>query len=110
MKWLSAALAFVNASTLFALVAGILYQGLSRPLATFAIILGLFVAFLAYWATADVPLRVRKPKPPPPPVSAEPKSKRQQRREERARKALADNEAPRWQYRSIWFWVLVACF
>src|SRR5256714_4003250 len=110
MKWLSAALAFVNASTLFALVAGILYQGLSRPLATFSIIVGLLVAFLAYRTTADVPLRVRKPKPPPPPPPLELKSKRQQRREERARKGLAVNEAPRWSYRSIWFWLLAACF
>jgi hypothetical protein len=74
MKWLSAALAFVNASTLFALVAGILYHGLSRPLATFSIIVGLLVAFLAYRETTDVPLRVRKPKPPPSPPSPEPKS------------------------------------
>jgi hypothetical protein len=110
MKWLSAALAFVNSSTLFALVTGILYHGLSRPLATFSIIVGLLVAFFAYRATADVPLRVRKPKPPPSPPSPESKSKRQQRREERARKGLTVNETPRWSYRSIWFWLLAACF
>src|SRR5947207_2114082 len=107
MKWLSASLAFVNASTLFALVAGILAHGLNRPLATFCIIVGLLVAFLAYQATADVPLRVRKPKLPPP--LPETKSKRQQRREERARRALA-NEVPRRRYGSIWFWLLAACF
>jgi hypothetical protein len=108
MKWLSAALAFLNASTLFALVAGILAHGLSRPLATFCIVAGLLIALLAYRATTDVPLRMRKPKPPPPPLP-ETKSKRQQRREERARKELA-NERPRWRYRSIWFWLLAACF
>ena len=108
MKWLSAALAFVNASTLFALVAGILYHGLSRPLATFSIILGLLVAFLAYRATAEVPVRVRKPKPPPPPIP-EVKSKRQQRRDERARRGIVDQD-PRWRYGSIWFWLLAACF
>ncbi|MDP9098271.1 MAG: hypothetical protein M3N48_04665 [Verrucomicrobiota bacterium] len=110
MKGLSAALAFVNASTLFALVAGILYHGLSRPLATFSIILGGLVALLAYRATADAPLRVRNPKPSPSPSPPEPKSKRQRRREERARKGLVANEAPRWRYRSIWFWLLAACF
>ena len=110
MKWLSAALAFVNASTLFALVAGILAHGLGRPLATFSIIVGLLVAFLAYRTTADVPLRVRKPKTPSPPPPPEPKSKRQQRREERARKNLDVSGAPRWRYRSIWFWLLAACF
>jgi len=110
MKWLSAALAFVNASTLFALVAGILAHGLGRPLATFSIIVGLLVAFLAYRTTADVPVRVRKPKAPPPPPPPEPKSKRQQRREERARNNLDVSGAPRWRYRSIWFWLLAACF
>jgi len=107
MKWLSAALAFVNASTLFALVAGILDRGLSRPLATFAIVVGLLIAFLAYRATADVPLRVRTPKPSSP--MPDTKSKRQQRREERARRAMA-NDTPRWRYRSVWFWLLAACF
>jgi hypothetical protein len=107
MKWLSAALAFVNGSTLFALVAGILAHGLGRPLATASILVGLLIAFLAYRATADIPLRVRKLKAPPP--LPETKSKRQQRREERARRAMA-NETPRWRYRSIWFWLLAACF
>jgi hypothetical protein len=107
MKWLSAALAFVNASTLFALVAGILDHGLGRPLATFAILIGLLIAFLAYRATTDVPLRVRAPTPPPPIL--ETKSKRQQRREERARRAMA-TDTPRWRYRSIWFWLLATCF
>jgi hypothetical protein len=107
MKWLSAALAFVNASTLFALVAGILDRGLSRPLATFAILFGLLIAFLAFRATAALPLRVRTPKPSSPMLDS--KSKRQQRREERARRAMA-NDTPRWRYRSIWFWLLAACF
>src|SRR6266403_1772159 len=99
MKWLSATLAFFNATTVIALVTGILAHGLSRPVATFAIVAGLLVAFLAYRATAGVPLRVRKPKPPP--VIPESKSRRQQRREERARKDEA-GEAPRWRYRSTW--------
>lgn len=107
MKWLSAALAFVNASTLFALVAGILDHGLSRPLATIAILVGLLIAFLAYRATAEVPLRVPTPKPSSP--MPDTKSKRQQRREERARKAMA-NDTPRWRYRSVWLWLLAACF
>jgi hypothetical protein len=107
MKWLSAALAFVNASTLFALVAGILDRGLSRPLATIAILVGLLVAFLAYRATAALPLRVRTPKPSSP--MPDNKSKRQQRREERARRAMV-TDTPRWRYRSIWFWLLAACF
>jgi hypothetical protein len=108
MKWLSAALAFFNATTLLALITGILAHGLTRPVATFAIVAGLLVALLAYRTTADVPLRVRKPKPEP--VPSEPKSRRQQRREAaRARKVVAI-EAPRWRYHSFWFWVLAAFF
>lgn len=107
MKWSSAALAFFNATTVLALITGILAHGLSRPVATFCIVAGLLIAFLAYRGTTDVPLRVRKPKLAP--VVPEAKSRRQQRREERARKALA-TEAPRWRYRSTWFWVLAACF
>ena len=107
MKWSSAALAFFNATTVLALITGILAHGLSRPVATFCILAGLLIALLAYRGTTDVPLRVRKPKPAP--VVPEAKSRRQQRREERAQKAQA-NEAPRWRYRSTWFWLLAACF
>jgi hypothetical protein len=107
MKWLSAALAFFNAATVLALVTGIVGHGLSRPLATFCVVAGVLVGFLAYYTTADVPLRVRKPKPPPAPP--ETKSRRQQRREARAQKVLA-NDAPPWRYRSVWFWLLAACF
>ena len=108
MKWLSAALAFFNATTVLALLTGIVAHGLTRPVATFAIVAGLLIAFLAYRTTPDVPLRVRKPKPAPAPPP-EPKSKRQQRREARARQVV-DNEGPRWRYRSVWFWLLAACF
>jgi hypothetical protein len=108
MKSLSAALAFVNASTMFALIGGILAHGLSRPLATFCIVFGLLIAFLAYQATEGFPRQVRKPTLPPPPLP-ETKSKRQQRREERARRTLT-GDSPRWRYGAIWFWLLAACF
>src|ERR1700704_2284063 len=103
MKWLSAALAFFNATTILALVTGIAAHGLSRPVATFCVVAGLLVGFLAYYTTADIPLRVRRPKPEPEPAPPETKSRRQQRREARAGKVLV-NEAPRWRYRSLWFW------
>jgi hypothetical protein len=108
MKWLSGTLTFLNASTILALLVGMMAHGLSRTVATCCLIGGLIVAFLAYRMTASLPLRVRKPKPPPaPPVV---KSKRQLRREQRAGKALAE-EQPSWRrYRSVWFWLLAACF
>lgn len=108
MKWLSSALTFLNASTVLALLVGMMAHGLNRTVATCCLIGGLIVAFLAYRMTEARPLWVRKPKAPPaPPVV---KSKRQLRREQRAGKALAE-EQPTWQrYRSIWFWLLAACF
>jgi hypothetical protein len=108
MKWLAAALAFLNASTVVALVTGIAAQGLSRTVATFSILAGLLVAFLAYYYTANVPVRIRKPKPAP--VAApETKSRRQLRREARLKKGLPP-ERPIWRYRGICFWLLAACF
>jgi hypothetical protein len=109
MKWLSGTLTFFNAATCIALLAGILAHGLSRPLATVSIVAALILAFFAYRTTTDVPLRRPKPTPPPdaPPP---PKSKRAQRRAAREGKAFAAVEVPRWSYRSIWFWLLAACF
>ena len=86
MKWLSAGLAFFNASTIFALVVGMMAHGLNRSVAIFCVLAGLVVAFLAYQATVHIPLRAPKPKPPPAPPPPETMSKRQQRREERTRK------------------------
>ena len=109
MKWLSGSLIFFNATTVCALVIGMMANGLSRGVAIFSVLVGLVVGFIAYRSTAAIPLWERKPKSvwtPP-----ESKSKRQQRREERARKGLPkEPEAPRWRYRNVWFWILAACF
>src|SRR5256714_3163383 len=107
MKWLSGSLIFFNAATLVALLMGIARHGLSRTLATFAVLTALLMGFLAYWMTENIPLRVRKAKPPPP--APEPKSKRAQRRAARAGQTFSVG-APRWKYRSFWFWVVAAFF
>src|SRR5205085_12141800 len=73
MKWLSGALTFFNTATVLALITGILAHGLTRPIATFCIVVGLLFGFAAYHLTEPAPLRVRKPKPPP--LAPEPKSK-----------------------------------
>lgn len=109
MKWLSGTLTFFNAATCIALLAGILAHGLTRPLATFCMIAALVIAFFAYWTTTDVPLRTPKP-PSPPDAPPPPKSKRAQRRAAREGKIFAVVEVPRWNYRSIWFWLVAACF
>jgi hypothetical protein len=108
MKWLAAGVAFLNASTIFALITGMMARGLSKPVAIFSILAGLLVAFLAWYFTADVPLRIGKPKPAPMPAP-ENKSRRQLRREARLQKGVAPERA-RWRYRSVWFWLLAACF
>ena len=107
MKWLSGGLTFFNATTVLALLLGMIANGLSRPVAIISLLGGLVIGALAYYFTADVPLRRRKPKPPPETAAA--KSKRQRRREERARQGLPA-ETSVWRYRSFWFWVLAVCF
>src|SRR3954469_1419163 len=109
MKWISGTLTFFNAATCIALLAGILAHGLSRPLATFCIVAALIIAFFAYRSTTDLPLRTPKPGPPPDALPP-PKSKRAQRRAAREGKIFAVVDVPRWSYRSIWFWLLAACF
>src|ERR1043166_3017493 len=107
MKWLSGGLTFFNAATFLALIMGILEHGLSRTLAAFCIVGALVIGFLAYWTTADVPLRVRRPKQPwTPPES---KSKRAQRREARQGIVVVEKRAG-WEVRSFWVWILAICF
>ncbi len=108
MKWLSGGLTFFNATTILALLLGMITNGLSRTLSVFCLFLGLIIGAIAYYATEAVPLRVSKPKPPPdePPVA---KSKRQLRREQRAGIGVV-SEKPFWRYRSTWFWVLAGFF
>ena len=109
MKWLSGTLTFFNAATCVALLAGIFAHGLSRPLVTVCILAALLIGFFAYRTTTDVPLRAPKP-PSPPDAPPPPKSKRAQRRAAREGKIFASVDVPRWSYRSIWFWLLAACF
>lgn len=106
MKWLSAGLTFFNVSTVCALLVGMLALGLSKPIAIFSVLVGLVVAFVAYRATDQARLRPPKPAPvePPPPV--------QTRKRKRDRRAQASPiiAPPRERYRSVWFWLLAACF
>ncbi|MFL6521609.1 MAG: hypothetical protein ACJ8NS_15430 [Chthoniobacterales bacterium] len=107
MKWLTGGLTFFNAATFLALIMGILEHGLSRTLAGFCIVGALVIGFLAYWTTANVPLRVRRPKQPwTPPETT---SKRAQRRAAKQGVVVAEKPSG-WKYRSFWFWVLAICF
>jgi hypothetical protein len=106
MKWLSAGLTFFNVSTVCALLVGMLAHGLSSPIAVFSVLAGLAVAVIAYWSTDAAPLRPPKPAPvePPPPA---PTRKRSRDRRGTDTPVIVP---PRQRYRSIWFWLLAACF
>src|SRR5687768_14565012 len=107
MKWLSAGLTFFNVSTVSALLVGMLANGLNKPIAVLAMVVGLTAALIAYWVTDAVPLRAPKPapvEPPPPPVQP-----RKRKRDRRAKDFPVIVPA-RERYRSVWFWLLAACF
>lgn len=107
MKWLSAGLTFFNVSTVGALLLGMLAQGLSKPVALFAVVTALVAAVVAYWVTDPSPLRAPKPAPvvePPPPVPT-----RKRKRDRRAKDLLVI-VPPRERYRSVWLWLLAICF
>jgi hypothetical protein len=106
MKWLSAGLTFFNVSTVGALLLGMAAGGLSRPVAVFALLLGLGAAFVAYWATDAAPLRAPKPVPAEP---APAPALRKRRRDRRANDTVVV-VPPAQRYRSIWLWLLAACF
>ena len=109
MKWLSAGLTFFNVATVCALILGMLARGLSKPIAVFSVLAALVAAFFAYWMTDAASLRSPKPAPveappPPPPVST-----RKRKRDKQARETVVI-VPPRERYRSVWFWLLAACF
>ena len=109
MKGLSAGLTFLNFSTVFALLLGIVGRGLGYGSALIAVVLGIAVAFAAYLQTFDPDQR---PKIPDPPKVETRLSKRAERRPQKT--AVEPIPAPstptRKRYSSLLFWILAACF
>lgn len=89
MKWLSAAITFVNVTTVCGCLEGIAAHGLSKQVAASSVLAGFVAALLAFWGTSDS--RERE-------------------------KALASTETgsettpTRRRYRSIWLWAVIAVF
>jgi hypothetical protein len=81
MKGLSAGLTFFNCSTVVALLLGLLAGGLNQAIAFIALISGVLAGIAAYLRTGD------------PPANSE-----------------ISNPVRRWRYRSIWLWIVLACF
>lgn len=88
MKWLSAAITFVNVTTVCGCLEGIAVHGLSKQVAASSVLAGLVAALLAFWGTSD----------------ARPRGKSAPSTE------TAPETAPRRRYRSIWLWAVVAVF
>ena len=105
MKWLAAGLAFVNASTVSALLLGILVHGLNKPVAIASMLLGLAAASIAWLQTVDPLMAAEEDieaahnKVPPE------KSKR--RRKDVQPEAISPI---RYDYRKVWLWLLAICF
>jgi hypothetical protein len=108
MKLLSAGLTFFNVATVAALVAGMVGNGLSRPVAILSVMIGLVAACIGYWQTEDDTFRPQPAQPAATPVDTSTLSNRARRR--LAKQAAVASTPPNQRYRSIWFWLLAACF
>jgi hypothetical protein len=108
MKLLSAGLTFFNVATVAALVTGMVGNGLSKPVAVLAVMIGLVAAFIAYWQTEDDTSRRQPIGPGVSPAETSTLSNRARRR--LAKQQAVASTPPNQRYRSIWFWLLASCF
>jgi hypothetical protein len=81
MKWLSAGLTFVNFATISGLLLGMIFRGLGQSIAGISLMLGAVAAVAAFFQTADAGNQ-------PAPTA----------------------QISRAGYRSVWLWLLAACF
>ncbi len=99
MKWLTAGLVLVNVATVASLLLGMAHGGLNRAIAVIALLLGLLVAFAAWFQTFD---ERRTPA-----VVVETASPEKTLRRDKKRTAA---RIERINYRNIWFWLVAAIF
>jgi hypothetical protein len=85
MKWLSAGLTFVNFATISGLLLGMIFRGLGPSIAGVSLMLGAVAAVAAFFQTADAG---NQPAPSAP----------------------SAQKTSRTGYRSVWLWLLAACF
>jgi hypothetical protein len=85
MKWLSAGLTFVNFATISGLLFGMMFHGLGPSIAGVSLMLGAVAAAAAFFQTADAG---NQPAPTAP----------------------SAQKTSRGGYRSVWLWLLAACF
>ena len=120
MKWLSAGLIFVNLSTVWGLLLGMVGGGLNRLSALSALISGAAFALASYLGTFDP----RKPDyganaSPASPRSgseavalqgARPESRVSEQAQRRPHEDALNSTPARWRYGRVWLWLLGVCF
>jgi len=120
MKWLSAGLIFVNLSTVWGLLLGMVGCGLNRLSALSALMSGVEFALASYLGTFDP----RKPDyganaSPASPRSgseavalqgARPESRVSEQAQRRPHEDALNSTPARWRYGRVWLWLLGVCF
>ena len=106
MKWLAAVLTFVNFAAIAGLLTGMAERGLSSRISTFAIVIGLVAALLAWWDTERDPA-ARPPVEQPAPSPEVPLTRRALKRRKKESPVLIP---ARQRYRFVWLWLVAGCF
>jgi hypothetical protein len=103
MKWVTAAVTFVNLSVVCGLLLGLAGRGLNTVSAALALVCGVAFAVAAYLGTRDSRGQKHATSPP--------------QAEQKLRKSSEAEEAPStgvssafMRYRSVWFWAVAICF
>ena len=103
MKWVTAAVTFVNLSVVCGLLLGLTGRGLNTLSAVLALVCGTAFAVAAYLGTRDSEVRKKATNRP--------------QAEQKPRKSSETEEAPNtgispalMRYRSVWFWAVAVCF
>src|SRR6266581_456316 len=120
MKWLSAGLIFVNLSTVWGLLLGMVGGGLNRLSALAALISGAAFALASYLGTFDPrkpdyranasPASPRSVSEALPLQGAQPESRVSKRAQRQPHEDALNSTPARWRYGRVWLWLLGVCF
>jgi len=103
MKWVTAAVTFVNLSVVSGVLLGMAGRGLNTLSATLALICGAAFAVAAYLATSDNAVRQEAANGPELPRKSRDDSESESTKHTRTWSALM-------RYRRVWFWAMAVCF
>src|SRR2546430_14152050 len=103
MKWVTAAITFVNLSVVCGLVLGLAGRGLNTVSAALALVCGAAFAVAAYLGTRDSGVRKKETNRP----QAEQKPRKSSEADEAQNAGISSALI---RYRSVWFWAVAVCF